>query len=406
MLKNKKFLGAVSSALAGAAAAKKTTESPAADFTETKPSAETTEMKTGTSANTGASSVLGTALGIGGLYAPVYTESETVSAAKKALAALQNKKPTYTSRYQSDIEDVLGKIENREPFSYDINADALYDQYKDQYIKNGNLAMLDVMGQAQAMTGGYANSYAQTVGNEAYLAYLAELNSIIPELNERAYQRYQDEGDALYQQYALLAEQEGIDYDRYMNELSLYLDERNYLADRLEAERDFDYQQYLKDYDAYRDQAADHKWQTEYDEDVNRYEDSKTGNVALDESGGGNVNVSDEIVSRLESAADNHELADYLDRLAENGTITEETADSLFVQYRQPEQAPLSERQWTLAEDGGMNWFGGIDNNAVVRDQYGNQYRLDKLVDALTAEGMDKSDAKEYVKALQKRIGA
>ena len=50
--------------------------------------------------------------------------------------------------------------------------------------------------------------------------------------------------------------------------------------------------------------------------------------------------------------------------------------------------------------------FWGVDNNAVVKDNYGNTYRLDKLQDALVAEGMLKSEAKAYVKNLQKQLGA
>ena len=338
---------------------------------------------------------------------PAYVESPTVTAAKNALAAQMAKKPTYTSRYRTQLEEILGKIEKREPFSYDINGDALYEQYKDQYIRNGKLATEDVMGQAQAMTGGYGNSFAQTAGNEAYLSYIAQLNSMIPELEERAYGRYQDEGAALLEQYALLAEQEGIDYDRYRNELSLYLDERDYLTGRLDAEKSFDYSKYLDGYGAYRDSVSDQKWQAEYDEALRRYEDSQTGNMTAnddpatggDETGG----IPNEIIAQLESATGNYELSDVIDRLQERGELTEIEADALYKQYK---QADFEDREWTLIDDGGVNGFGGIDNNAVVRDQYGNQYRLDKLVKALISEGMDKADAKKFVKDLQTRLGA
>ena len=75
-------------------------------------------------------------------------------------------------------------------------------------------------------------------------------------------------------------------------------------------------------------------------------------------------------------------------------------------EYKQPEKAALKDRSWTLASDGGVNWFWGIDENAKVKDQYGNTYRLDKLVDALRAEGMSKKEAENYVKSLQKKLGA
>jgi hypothetical protein len=74
--------------------------------------------------------------------------------------------------------------------------------------------------------------------------------------------------------------------------------------------------------------------------------------------------------------------------------------------YLENEISSLNARNWTLVSGGGINWFGGIDNNAKVKDQYGNTYTLDKLVDALVAEGMKKSEAKDYVKKLQARLGA
>ena len=85
----------------------------------------------------------------------------------------------YQSPWQTQLNDTISKILNREKFSYDLNGDALYQQYKDQYVNQGQQAMMDTMGQAQAMTGGYGNSYAQTVGQQTYQGYLQQLNDIL-----------------------------------------------------------------------------------------------------------------------------------------------------------------------------------------------------------------------------------
>ena len=69
----------------------------------------------------------------------------------------------YQSKYKDQIQGLYDKIANRKDFTYDVNADAMYQQLKDQYIQGGRMAMMDTMGQAQAMTGGYGNSYAQGV---------------------------------------------------------------------------------------------------------------------------------------------------------------------------------------------------------------------------------------------------
>ena len=96
------------------------------------------------------------------------------------------------------VNDTMNAIENREKFSYDVNGDALYQQYKDQYVNLGKMASADVMGQAAAMTGGYGNSYAQTVGQQAYQGYLQQLTDKVPELYQLALSKYNSEGEEMY----------------------------------------------------------------------------------------------------------------------------------------------------------------------------------------------------------------
>ena len=152
-----------------------------------------------------------------------------------------SKPGAYQSQWDAQIKEYLDKIMNREKFNYNFNEDALYQMYKDMYIQQGQMAMMDTMGQAAAMTGGYGNSYAQTVGQQAYNQQLSELNNIIPELYQMAFDQYAYEGDQLYNQYGLLMDQENMDYGRYMDSYNMWADERNYLAGRYDSERDFDY---------------------------------------------------------------------------------------------------------------------------------------------------------------------
>jgi peptidoglycan hydrolase-like protein with peptidoglycan-binding domain len=177
-----------------------------------------------------------------------YVESELVKQAEAALnAQLANKPGEYQSAWQTQLNDAINKIMNREKFSYDMNGDALYQQYKDKFIQQGKMAMQDTMGQAAAMTGGYGNSYAATVGNQAYQQSLQNLNDVIPELYKMAYDRYDREGQALLDQYALLGEQENRDYGRHQDKVAAWQSERDYLADRYNAERDYDYGKYQDD---------------------------------------------------------------------------------------------------------------------------------------------------------------
>ena len=202
--------------------------------------------------------------------APTYKESDTVKQAQAALNAQLAQKPgAYQSQWHNQLNDTIDKILNREKFSYDLNGDALYQQYKDKYIQQGKLAMGDAIGQASAMTGGYGNSYAQSVGQQAYQAQLQNLNDIVPELYQMALNKYNMEGQDLYNQASLIGAQEEKDYGRYRDTVADWLTERDYLAGRYDSERDYDYSKYVNDrdfdYGAYRDSVSDYQWNTSLD---------------------------------------------------------------------------------------------------------------------------------------------
>jgi LysM repeat protein len=125
-----------------------------------------------------------------------------------------------SSPFWEAVQQTLDKINSREKFSYDLNGDALYQQYKDKYIQQGKMAMQDTMGQAAALTGGYGNSYAATAGNQAYQAHLNNLNDIIPELQQMAYDRYNQEGQDLLNQYNMAMDVYGTKYGEYRDAIT------------------------------------------------------------------------------------------------------------------------------------------------------------------------------------------
>ena len=183
-----------------------------------------------------------------------YTESDAV----KKFRENMEKQAAYQSQWQPQIQSTMNSILNRKDFQYDVNADALYNQYKDRYVDLGQKAMMDTMGQAAKLTGGYGNSNAQMVGQQAYQGYLQGLTDKIPELAQLAYQRYAQQGQDLYQKYGLLNTQEQQDYNRWVNE-------RDYLYNLFNTERGYDYGQF-------RDTVADDQWKAQFDEDLRRFE--------------------------------------------------------------------------------------------------------------------------------------
>ena len=174
-----------------------------------------------------------------------YAESDTVKQAKGLLQEhMANKPGEYSSQWQAQLNDTLNKILNREEFSYDLNGDVLYQQYKDQFATQGKQAMMDTIGQAAAMTGGYGNSYAQTVGQQTYQGYLQELNDKVPELYQIALNQYNQEGQDLKDQAILLGQQDEKDYGRYRDSVSDFYTNLDYLTGRADKEAATDYERW------------------------------------------------------------------------------------------------------------------------------------------------------------------
>lgn len=207
-------------------------------------------------------------------YQP-YTPSAQVQQAQRMLEQqLANKPGAYQSRWDQTLDEIYNQIQNKKDFSYDLNGDALYQQYKNQYINQGKLAMMDTIGQAAALTGGYGNSYAQSVGQQTYQGYLNQLNDKIPELYQLALDQYNRQSDEMMNRYALVSDREAKDYARYQDAMQAWQSDRNYLMDAYNNERSFDYGVYGDNrnfnYQINRDAVADAQWQKNYDYQVGR----------------------------------------------------------------------------------------------------------------------------------------
>ena len=202
-----------------------------------------------------------------------YQQSDAVTQAQQMLQQHMGNKPgEYQSPWQSQLNDILSQILNREDFKYDLNGDALYQQYKDQYMLQGQQAMMDTMGQAAALTGGYGNSYAQTVGQQTYQGHLQQLNDKIPELYSLALSKYQADGQELMDQFSMVGAMEDQEYGRYRDSVSDYNAELDRLTSQYNTERDYDYGKYADERDFAYGQYADER-DYAYQEERDRIED-------------------------------------------------------------------------------------------------------------------------------------
>lgn len=179
-----------------------------------------------------------------------YTPGSAVQQAQAYLNQVQSRRPgEYQSQWDGELTELYNRIANRKPFSYDIGTDPVYQQYREQYQRQGRLAMQDTMGQAAALTGGYGSTYGEQVGQQAYNAYLQNLNDIVPDLYNAAYNRYRDEGTDLYNQYGLLSDRENQAYSRYRDTVN------DYYSDLSDARGAYD-SAYSRDYNQWSDQLS------------------------------------------------------------------------------------------------------------------------------------------------------
>ena len=179
------------------------------------------------------------------------------------LEALRDAAPRYDSRYDEQIRSLYDQLTSRGPFRYDSATDPLYQQYRQSYVQLGQNAMRDTMGQAAALTGGYGSSYAQSVGQQQYDAYLRRLADVLPETYGMALQSWQAEGQDLQRRYSAAAALEQSDYERYLDELAQY----NRSLDRARSDLDTAYErQFAEDERAYRRAVDDYNRRLDEDE--------------------------------------------------------------------------------------------------------------------------------------------
>lgn len=143
--------------------------------------------------------------------------------AKTDTAAFMAAKPGgYNNIYAGAMQQGMNNLLSMQPFQYDVNADGLYQQIKDNYIKQGRQAMMDTQGQSAALTGGYGNSYGVQASQQAYQDSLGNLAGMIPQLADAAYGRYRDQISDQRANLEAMRQLENQDYTRWLSEQEDY----------------------------------------------------------------------------------------------------------------------------------------------------------------------------------------
>ena len=261
---------------------------------------------------------------------PTYTQSQALTDALNKLHTYQANKPgDYESPYSTQIEELYNKVTNPEKFTYDPNADPLYQMYADRYNQSAKQSMQDTMAEAASLTGGYGNSYATAAAQQAYDSQMQGLNDALPTLYNQAYGEYTDRQNQLLNQLQTAQSMDETAYSRHRDDVSDYYtgldaltNAANTLYNREYGEYSDALQQANTDRDYYLSKAA-----TEVLPST-----SSGGGSGRSSSGGSTSGTSKDYKTILSTAKGMEAQAayDYVARMANQGYITNEEADKIL----------------------------------------------------------------------------
>lgn len=173
-------------------------------------------------------------------------------------------------QYQSPYEDLINKqlsdIMNRPKFNYDPENDPAYQAFLQRAMAAGDKAYADNLGGLSAMTGGRPNSWAGTVASQARNQYMLQAQEAVIQFEDRAYGRYRDETQDMYNLLDVLNSQDEKAYSRFRDsfndkkdfaDLILRLDDREF--EQFKYMSDENWRRFDVEYQTYRDALEDKK---------------------------------------------------------------------------------------------------------------------------------------------------
>lgn len=215
--------------------------------------------------------------------APTYNESgKTKSAYNQWTSYEKNNKPgEYAGTWADVLNQKVTNYINQDPYSYKSQNDASYQAAKDQYTKTGQQAMKDTMAQASALTGGYGNTYSQSVGQQQYNAQMDNLSQKAIEYEQQAYNRYVGDREQQLNTINALQNLDNTEYSRNRDAINDYNTFLNYLQNKYTTLKNVDDDTFNREYNIWQQQlgaqgtlmsTAQNNYQYENTNDINNYQ--------------------------------------------------------------------------------------------------------------------------------------
>lgn len=220
-------------------------------------------------------------------YATKFNLYDSTAAAKMPEAPA-----AFESPYKTETDALIKEILDTPDFAYNKDADPLYGQYKKEYTDNADRTFNNEIGDLSALTGGRLNSWAVSAASGAQQNIMQDLDNIIPELEERALDRYNNNIAQKTNRLAVLRDADNTEYGKYRDKILDYNNDRNFSRGAFESDRTFDFNKGEADrtfdfnntradrsdfendrsynYQVTRDKILDGRWLKQFDEETRR----------------------------------------------------------------------------------------------------------------------------------------
>lgn len=344
-------------------------------------------------------------------YTGGFKPSKAYTDAMAVTNSLLEQLSTGRTSVSDKLDAIMGKIENRPQFNYDFNSDPLFQNALASAMASGQTAMQDTIGQASALTGGYGSSYATSAANQAYNNMVKGAYDNLPQYYNIARDAYDREGEALYNQLGMYRAADESEYSRRNNAYNLNLNAANTIYDRENSEywntQNYNRQVAESNANLAYKYAALEADKLRYDAEAKRADDQFKAEMdykyaALDGKGtksGSNSGYTEPTTTQMDKALKAYETGGDAEVEKLLASLPDDTDVAKIYDYvHSYGKLPYSQREYTTYKDT-RNYFGGLDNNDVVKDPYDNtKYTLLELAKLISEnENIPLADAKKLV---------
>lgn len=141
-------------------------------------------------------------------------------------------------QYGSDMAGAYSSLKKLNNGEYDYARDPMYQQYRKQYLREGQRAMQDTLAQNALMTGGRPSSYAVGAAQQANNLYAGKAADIVPQLYEQQYNRTMQQLEAAQNMYN---NERNFEYGASQDYLNNEMKQRQIEYDIYDRDRAFNY---------------------------------------------------------------------------------------------------------------------------------------------------------------------